>query len=34
MEEDRSLDFALIAAAGVFHIRVHRVFDFEGQARA
>lgn len=32
-DEHRSVDFAMIAAAGVFHIRVHRVFDVEGQPR-
>ena len=32
-EEDRFLDYATIDAAGLFHIRVRRIFDFEGQPR-
>jgi hypothetical protein len=32
-EVDRFLDYATIDAAGVFHIRVRRVFDVEGQPR-
>ena len=32
-EEDRFVDYATIDAAGVFHIRVRRVFDVQGQPR-
>jgi hypothetical protein len=32
-EADRFLDYAEIDAAGPFHIRVHRFFDFEGKPR-
>jgi hypothetical protein len=32
-EENRFLDYALIDAAGVFHIRVRHIFDVEGQPR-
>jgi hypothetical protein len=32
-EEDRFLDYATVDAAGVFHIRVRRFFDYEGEPR-
>lgn len=31
--EDSPLDYAEVDAAGVFHIRVHHFFDFEGALR-
>ena len=32
-EEERFIDYATIEAAGVFHIRVRRVFDADGEPR-
>lgn len=32
-EEDHFLDYAIVDAAGVFHIRVVRFFDYEGEPR-
>src|SRR5262245_3162050 len=32
-DDNRFLDYAEVDAAGAFHIRVHRVFDIEGEPR-
>jgi hypothetical protein len=32
-DAERHLDYAVVDAAGAFHIRVHRFFDFEGMPR-